>query len=254
MKATFLGTGTSQGVPVIACHCEVCQSLDFRNKRLRTSLHVQSENTDIVIDTGPDFRQQILRERIESLDAIVFTHEHKDHTAGMDDVRAFNFKQKMDMPLYAEARVIDQLKMEFSYVFSQSTYPGVPRVNPQLINDTKSFKIGDIELTPIRVMHYKLPVLGFRMGMLTYITDANYIDPSEKDKIRGSEVLIINALQKQDHISHFNLKEAIDLAEEIGAKTTYLTHISHQMGLHADVEKELPNGIIPAHDGLSIQF
>ena len=254
MTITFLGTGTSQGIPVIACPCEVCHSLDFRDKRLRTSIHLQQGNTSVVIDTGPDFRQQMLRENVQHLDALLFTHEHKDHTAGMDDVRAFNFKQQCDMPLYAEPRVIEQLRMEFSYVFSEKKYPGVPRVQTFPINEHDDIAIGEFTFTPIRVMHYKLPVLGFRTGDFTYITDANHISDSEKDKIKGSKVLILNALQKDDHISHFNLDQAIALAQEIGAETTYFTHISHRMGLHADVEKELPDGIELAYDGLSLSI
>lgn len=252
MKVTFLGTGTSQGIPVIACHCEVCTSLDFRNKRLRTSIHIEVGNKSFVIDTGPDFRQQMLREKIKQLDAVIFTHEHKDHTAGMDDVRAFNFLQEREMPIYATNRVIDQLKMEYSYVFHSVKYPGVPQIDPIEITKDKPFVIEGVEFTPIEVMHYKLPVLGFRVGDFTYITDANYIDEEEKNKIKGSRIVVINALQKEKHISHFNLREAIEMAQELGADITYFTHISHKMGLHSDVEKELPENIIIAHDGLSI--
>lgn len=252
MKVTFLGTGTSQGIPVIACQCEVCTSLDFRNKRLRTSIHIEVDNKSFVIDTGPDFRQQMLREKVNQLNAVIFTHEHKDHTAGMDDVRAFNFLQQKEMPIYAVKRVIEQLKMEFSYVFNNSKYPGVPQIDPIEITKDVPFTIDGVEFIPIEVMHYKLPVLGFRIGDFTYITDANHIEESEKKKIKGSKVIVINALQKEKHISHFNLEEAISMAKELGAHKTYFTHISHKMGLHSEVEEELPENIIIAHDGLTI--
>ncbi len=253
MKITFLGTGTSQGIPVIACQCEVCTSLDFRDQRLRTSIHIEIDQKSFVIDTGPDFRQQMLRERIKSLNAIIYTHEHKDHTAGLDDVRAFNFLQKKAVPIYARQHVIDQLKMEYNYIFNEkNNYPGIPQVDVHLLENTDPFKIESIEFIPIEVMHYKLPVLGFRVGDFTYITDANYISDKEKAKIIGSKLLVINALQKEKHISHFNLSEAIELSQEIGADQTYFTHLSHKMGRHAYVEKELPDGISMAHDGLTI--
>ncbi len=251
MTITFLGTGTSQGVPVIACQCEVCRSLDYRDKRLRTSVHVEVDGLSLVVDTGPDFRQQMLRERIRWLDAILFTHEHKDHTAGMDDVRSFNFKQRMDMPIYGRKTVLDQLKREFAYVFAEKKYPGVPSVITREIDNHK-FSINDVEVTPIEVLHYKLPVFGFRIGDFTYITDANHISGEEKDKIRGSKVLVLNALQKESHISHFTLEEAITLASEVNAERTYLTHISHRLGTHKQVSKELPENIVLAYDGLKV--
>lgn len=254
MKITFLGTGTSQGVPVIACNCEVCNSLDFRNKRLRTSIHVEVDNQSIVVDTGPDFRQQMLNERINKLDAILFTHAHKDHTAGMDDVRAFNFSQNMTMPIYAEQRVIDQLKLEFSYVFAANKYPGVPKIDPILIDGNQPFEVNGVKVTPIEVRHLNLPVLGFRIKDFTYITDANHISEEEKEKIKGTKVLVLNALQKNKHISHFNLEEAIALAKEIKAEKTYFTHISHRLGLHTKVETELPEDIDLAYDGLQINL
>ena len=253
MIITFLGTGTSQGVPVIACECEVCQSVDYRDKRTRTSIHIEVDGLSLVVDTGPDFRSQILRERIKRLDGILFTHAHKDHTAGMDDVRSFNFKQKMDMPVYARQEVIDQLEKEFSYVFAEHKYPGVPQVETIPITN-KAFQINDITITPIEVMHYKLPVFGFRINDFTYITDANQISDAELKKIEGTKVLVLNALQKEDHISHFTLQEAIDLAKQIGAKQTYFTHMSHRMGKHRDVEKELPDGIDFAFDGLKVKL
>jgi phosphoribosyl 1,2-cyclic phosphate phosphodiesterase len=251
LKVTFLGTGTSQGVPVIGCTCDVCISLDYRDKRLRTSVHIESHGKSFVIDTGPDFRQQMLRANVDTLDAIIFTHEHKDHTAGMDDVRAFNFRQKRDMPVYAHDRVIKQLEQEFSYVFSEKKYPGVPRIRIHEING-EPFMAEGVTFTPVEVMHYKLPVYGYRIGDFSYVTDANYISEEEKEKIRGSKVLALNALQQEPHISHYNLEEAIALAQEINAERTYFTHISHKMGQHTEISRILPEGIELAHDGLQI--
>ena len=253
MKINFLGTGTSQGVPVIGCDCPVCRSVDFRDKRLRSSIHIETDGISFVIDTGPDFRQQALRAPIRKLDAVLYTHAHKDHTAGMDEIRSFNFLQKKDMPIYGQAEVIDQLKREFAYVFAEHKYPGVPSVLVNTI-DKSPFSIEGVNITPIEVMHYRLPVLGFRVGDLTYITDAKTINDEEKEKIKGSEVLILNALQKQPHISHLTLEEAITLAEEIGARHTYFTHISHRLGLHKEVDAELPDGMNLAYDGLKIEF
>jgi len=248
---TFLGTGTSQGVPVIACGCEVCTSADSRDKRLRSSILVESDSTTVVIDSGPDFRYQMLRANVQQLDALVFTHEHKDHVAGMDDIRAFNYKQQAPMDIYADKRVQTTLKREFPYVFDEHKYPGIPRVNLHTIG-AEPFAVGDIRLTPIEVMHYRLPVLGFRINDFTYITDAKTIADSEKQKLKGSKILVLNALQKQEHISHFTFQEAIDFALEIGAETTYFTHISHRLGKHADVSAELPQGIELAYDGLKL--
>ncbi|MFD0751321.1 MBL fold metallo-hydrolase [Mucilaginibacter calamicampi] len=251
MTITFLGTGTSQGVPVIACGCEVCTSPDKRDKRLRSSVLVESDTTTVVIDSGPDFRYQMLRANVQKLDALVFTHEHKDHVAGMDDIRAFNYKQQAPMDIYANARVQNTLKREFPYVFDEHKYPGIPQVNLHTIT-TEPFTVGDIGFTPIEVMHYKLPVLGFRINDFTYITDAKTIADSEKEKLKGTKILVLNALQKQEHISHFTFQEAIDFALEIGAETTYFTHISHRLGKHADVSAELPAGIELAYDGLKL--
>ncbi len=253
MKVTFLGTGTSQGVPVIGCTCEVCRSLDFKDNRLRTSVHIEVDGKSFVVDTGPDFRQQMLRERINRLDAIIYTHEHKDHTAGLDDVRAFNFRQKKDMPVYARPQVINQLKREFSYAFSEKKYPGVPQITTHEI-DNSAFTVEGVEILPIEVMHLKLPVYGYRIKDFTYITDANYIAESEKQKIRRSKVLVLNALQKEPHISHFNLEEAIAEAQDLGAETTYFLHISHRMGRHKLIENSLPENIHLAYDGLSIDI
>lgn len=251
MKVTFLGTGTSQGVPVITCDCPVCRSLDYRDKRLRSSIHLEVDGKSFVIDSGPDFRQQMLREEIQQLDALLFTHEHKDHTAGMDDVRSFNFSQQKDMPIYARAQVVEQLKREFAYVFAQNKYPGVPRVEVNLI-ENRAFEVEGVHFTPIQVMHYKMPVFGFRVGDFSYITDANYIAPEEKEKIKGSKVLVINALQKEPHISHFRLQEALEVIEELAPEKAYLTHISHRLGLHREISEELPENVALAHDGLKI--
>ena len=251
MTITFLGTGTSQGVPVIACGCEVCTSPDKRDKRLRSSVLVESDNTTVVIDSGPDFRYQMLRANVQKLDALVFTHEHKDHVAGMDDIRAFNYKQQAPMDIYANTRVQATLKREFPYVFDEHKYPGIPQVNLHTIS-TEPFTVRDIGFTPIEVMHYRLPVLGFRINDFTYITDAKTIVDSEKEKLKGTKILVLNALQKQEHISHFTFQEAIDFALEIGAETTYFTHISHRLGKHADVSAELPPGIELAYDGLKL--
>lgn len=253
MIVTFLGTGTSQGVPVIGCECEVCRSLDFRDKRLRVSVHLQIGTKSIIIDSGPDFRQQVLRERIKNLDALLFTHEHKDHTSGLDDIRAYNFMQHRDMPLYGEQRVLNQIKQEFAYIFSGHNYPGIPRVTLFPVS-SEPFTVEEITVQPIRVMHYKLPILGFRINNFCYITDANYIAEEEKQKIAGSEIIVLNALRKENHISHFSLAEAVALLTELKPKKAYLTHISHLMGLHQEVEAELPDFISLAHDGLKIKL
>jgi phosphoribosyl 1,2-cyclic phosphate phosphodiesterase len=249
---TFLGTGTSQGVPVIACGCEVCTSADKRDKRLRSSILVEGDKT-VVIDSGPDFRYQMLRENVQHLDALVFTHEHKDHVAGMDDIRAFNYKQNSPVDVWAEERVQAAIKKEFHYIFTEFKYPGIPQVNLNTITSDPFF-IGDIKFIPIEVMHYKLPVKGFRINDFTYITDAKTISESEKQLIKGSSILVINALQKQTHISHFTLEEAITFAQEIGAERTYFTHISHRLGRHEDISKELPLGIELAYDGLKLEI
>lgn len=251
MKVTFLGTGTSQGIPVIACNCEVCLSGDKEDNRLRTSVLVEVENQIFVIDTGPDFRQQMLRESTQKLDAVLFTHEHKDHIAGLDDVRAFNFKQKKDMEIYASENVIKALKREFYYAFEDEKYPGVPQLHINQI-ENKNFEINGVKITPIEVMHYKMQVFGFRINNFAYITDAKTISENELQKLKSLDVLVLNALRKTKHISHLNLQEAVEWAERIGPKKTYLTHISHLMGKHNEVSSELPKNVEIAFDGLKL--
>lgn len=253
MRITFLGTGTSQGVPVIGCVCEVCLSLDFRNKRLRTSIHVDVQGKSFVVDTGPDFRQQMLRENIERVDAVLLTHAHRDHTSGLDDIRAYNFKQNMDIPLYASQNVLEQIQSDFSYIFHEHQYPGLPRLALRKI-DTQPFTIDDVPITPIPVMHLKLPVLGFRFGNFSYITDANFISDSSIELLEGTEILVLNALQLEKHVSHFNLEEALAMVEKIKPGKTYFTHISHKLGLHQDVEKKLPAGVALAFDGMQLDL
>lgn len=251
MKVTFLGTGTSQGVPVIGCNCEVCSSLDFRDKRLRSSVHLEIGGKSLVIDTGPDFRQQMLRERITHLDGILYTHEHKDHTAGLDDIRPFNFSQEKDMPIYGQLPVLNQIKREFSYIFSGHRYPGIPMVQTHEI-ENKPFEVEGIPIIPIEVLHYKLPVFGYRISDFTYITDANYIGPDELKKIYGTKILVLNALQNKEHISHFNLNQAVEMVRLISPEKTYFTHISHKLGRHSVVENSLPENIFLAYDGLKL--
>jgi len=250
---TFLGTGTSQGIPVIGCRCNVCRSLDFRDKRLRTSIHVGIENKSFIIDSGPDFRQQVLRERISSLDALIFTHEHKDHTAGMDDVRSFNFLQNKNMPVYGTHKVLEQLKKEFEYAFTEVKYPGVPLIDLIEITNTP-FQIDGIRFLPIEVMHHKIPVFGYRINNFSYITDANFISAREMEKLKGSEIIVLDALQKTEHISHFTLDQALEILEKLKPKQAYLIHLSHRMGLHQEVENELPAGVSLAYDGLKIEI
>ncbi|HYW96998.1 MAG TPA: MBL fold metallo-hydrolase [Bacteroidales bacterium] len=253
MRITFLGTGTSQGVPVIACRCPVCLSEDRHDKRLRTSILVEEGDAVIVVDTGPDFRQQMLRANVNRLDAVVYTHEHRDHVAGLDDIRAYNFVQQKPMDIYAEERVIRALKREFAYIFAEKKYPGVPRVNLHRINHD-SFQINGLKITPVRAMHYRLPVYGFRFGDFGYITDANYISEEEKEKLFGVKYLVVNALRHEKHVSHFTLNQAVSLINELSPRRGYLTHLSHQMGFHRDIIAELPPHISPAYDGLTLEF
>ncbi len=251
-KLTFLGTGTSQGVPVISCGCWVCTSPDSRDKRLRTSALIETEGITLVIDAGPDFRQQMLRENVQHIDAILLTHEHKDHTGGLDDVRAFNYTSGKPVDIYAEERVQKVIKKDFDYAFAPNPYPGVPEINLHTI-DERPFQIKGVEIIPIRGLHFKLPILGFRIGNLAYLTDFNHITPEEIEKIKGVDILVVNALRKEQHLSHFTLSEALHLSYLVGSRLTYLTHISHQMGRQAQEEPALPNHCYMAYDGLKIE-
>lgn len=251
----FLGTGTSQGVPVIACKCEVCLSKDAKDNRLRSSIFIETTTGNINIDAGPDFRQQMLRENVQELDAILFTHEHKDHIAGLDDVRAFNFRSKKPMEIYCTKGVYKELTREFHYVFDPKfQYPGIPQINENIISKDDSFTVLGNKITPIEVVHYKLPVLGYRFDNFAYITDANYIDDAELNKLKGVDVLVLNALRKEKHISHFTLDEALEIINVIKPKKAYLTHISHLMGTHEDTSKLLPENVEIAYDGLRLDF
>ncbi|MGV3547304.1 MAG: MBL fold metallo-hydrolase [Pedobacter sp.] len=253
MKVTFLGTGTSQGIPVIGCGCVVCKSADKKDKRLRVSVWVQTADKSIVIDSGPDFRYQMLRAGVDDLDAILYTHEHKDHVAGLDDIRPFNYILKKRIDIYATERVQEALRREFQYIFAETKYHGLPQINLHTITD-QNFKVGQTEVVPFEVMHYKLPILGYRIGDFTYITDAKTISDASLAKIKGTKVLVLNALQKESHISHLTFDEAIAMAEKIGAEQTYFTHISHNLGLQEQVSKELPPNIKLAYDGLTIDL
>lgn len=252
IKVTFLGTGTSAGVPMIGCDCAICTSKDQRDKRLRSSVMITCGEDNFVIDTGSDFRQQMLREGVKTLSAVVFTHEHKDHIAGMDDIRAFNFLTNKAVPVYANDLTELALRREFPYVFADMKYPGVPEIDLHKITN-QPFTINTTRFIPIEVLHFKLPVFGYRVGGFTYITDANFISEEEKEKIKGSDVLVLNALRILPHPAHFTLHQAIDLALELKAGTTYFTHISHLLGTHEEIEKDLPPGIFLAYDGLKIE-
>lgn len=253
MRITFLGTGTSQGVPVIACDCKTCSSTDKKDKRLRTSLLIETGEFNIVIDAGPDFRQQMLRENVRQLDAILLTHEHKDHIGGMDDVRAYNYKSRKAIDIYGDERVHRAVRREYPYVFAEHKYPGIPMMNLKIIDD-RPFYIRDVEIIPVKVYHHRLPIYGFRIGDLAYITDANYIPENSISLLRGVKYFIINALRKEKHLTHFCLGEAVSIIGEISPLRAFITHIGHQLGLYTDVMKELPDNIELGYDGLRIEF
>lgn len=253
MKVTFLGTGTSQGVPVVACGCDVCLSENILDKRLRASVLIEMNEKVLVIDAGPDFRQQMLSAKVNTLDAILITHEHYDHIAGLDDIRAFNWVQKKPTDIYAEHRVQLSIKKIFSYVFASSKYPGIPQMNLFDI-DEQPFSVQGIEVVPIRGMHYKLPVLGYRIGDFTYVTDMKTIAEEEIEKIKGSKVMVVDALRKEEHISHMNLNQALEIIDMVKPEKAFLTHISHLMGLQKEVSKELPSNVSFAYDGLVLDL
>jgi phosphoribosyl 1,2-cyclic phosphate phosphodiesterase len=253
VKITFLGTGTSQGVPVIACKCATCQSNDPRDKRLRASILVEHQDMVVIIDTGPDFRQQMLSACVDRLDAVIFTHEHRDHIAGLDDIRAYNFLQDGPLDVYGEDRVLRALQHTFPYIFAERKYPGIPQVNFHHI-ENELFSVGGLEIMPVRAYHYRLPVLGYRIGDFTYITDANFIAPEELEKIRGTRYFVLCALRKRKHISHYSLSEALEVIKQVGPEQAYLTHVSHLMGSQAETSSELPANVSFAWDGLSFKI
>lgn len=252
MKITFLGTGTSQGVPMIGCECEVCRSSNPKDKRLRTSILIAHDGKNVVIDTGPDFRQQMLRENVKTLEAVVYTHEHKDHIAGMDDIRAYNYLQQRDMDIYAAPRVQEALKRDFFYAFNNSTYPGIPKAVLHTIENGVPFQLIGLEFHPFEVMHLNLSVTAFRIGNFSYITDANFISDEEKKIIRGSKIIVVNALRKEKHVSHFTLDEAVEFMTELAPEQGYFVHMSHQIGKHDEVNDGLPDFIKLAYDGLTL--
>jgi len=253
IKVTFLGTGTSIGVPVITCDCPVCKSDDPHDKRMRTSVMLEVNGCTFVIDCGPDFRIQMLRENVNNLDAVVFTHEHRDHIAGLDDIRAFNYVLNKKIDIYGTRQVMEAIQTEFPYIFSESRYFGAPQLTIHNIDDTP-FKIRGVEFLPIHVLHEKLPVTGYRIGDFTYITDASYISPKEIEKIKGSRVIVMNALRNSKHVSHFSVQEAVEILTKLEPEAAYLTHLSHFVGLHDDVNHRLPDFIRLAYDGLILNI
>jgi phosphoribosyl 1,2-cyclic phosphate phosphodiesterase len=254
LKVTFLGTGTSQGIPVIGCDCPVCQSNDPRDKRLRTSVFLEIDKKHIIIDTGPDFRQQMLRKQVKYLDAVLITHDHNDHIIGIDDIRPFNFMANRKMPVYASKKTAENLNERFSYVFAKNPYPGAPMIDLIQVNKNKKFKFNDIDIVPIEALHGKMPVMGYRIGDFTYLTDVKTISDKELKKVSGSKVLVLNALHRKEHHSHLNLEQALELIEKIKPQTAYLIHLSHNMGFHAKVARELPENVYLAYDGLSVRI
>ena len=251
MKLTFLGTGTSQGIPVIGCKCKVCQSNDIKDKRLRTAALIEEDGVNMAVDTGPDFRMQMLKARVDHLEAILMTHYHNDHIAGLDDIRPFNFKQGSAMSLYADNDTAEVLTRKFDYVFDEDPYPGAPSVD-LIKHNFEKIELPPFTIQPFQVMHGKLPITSYQINNLVYITDANAVSDEVKTQIEGCDVLVLNALRKKKHYSHFNLEEAIEFAHSVKAKKTYLLHVSHLMGLHSEVEKELPENIFLAYDGLEV--
>jgi phosphoribosyl 1,2-cyclic phosphate phosphodiesterase len=253
MKITILGTGTSQGIPVMACECTVCSSINPKDKRLRVSVLIETQDATLVIDCGPDFRQQMLRENVKKLDGVLITHDHQDNVAGLDDLRSYIFRQQRPMPIYAEENVVHALKQRFAYAFSTSPYPGAPVFNVHTIQPGTLHIEGE-QVEAIRVQHGKLPILGFRIGNFAYLTDVNRIDDVAASRLQGLDVLILDALHHRPHHSHFNLNQALAEVKRLQPEKTYLTHISHSMGLHSEIEQELPENVYLAYDGLSFSF
>ncbi|WP_112379853.1 MBL fold metallo-hydrolase [Flagellimonas maritima] len=254
MTITFLGTGTSQGIPVIGSNHPVCLSNDPRDKRLRVSVLISWKNFNYVIDCGPDFRQQMLTNSVTKLDGILFTHEHADHTAGIDDIRPFFFRQG-DIPVYAHKRVIESLKIRFDYIFAdEDRYPGAPAVKVTEVVNNKTIPLGGLQVIPIEAFHNRLQVFGYRFNDFIYLTDVKRVDENEMNKMMGAKVLVVNALREEAHHSHFNLDEAIAFAKRVGADKTYFTHISHLLGFHEEVEKKLPKNILLAYDNLQLKI
>lgn len=253
MRVTFLGTGTSQGVPVIACQCKVCREGSGKDHRLRSSVMIETGEERVVIDAGPDFRYQMLRQKVTSLNAIFITHHHKDHIAGLDDVRSFNWFTRKPMDIYASARDLLQIKKEFSYAFSENAYPGVPKYNLITIS-SEEVKVGSLCIKPLEILHMKMEIRGFKIGKFAYLTDTNYLPASVMSDLLDCDVIVLNALRKQKHISHYSLDEAIAVLEFLRPKKAYLTHFSHLMGFHDEIEKELPDFIRVAFDGLQLEI
>ncbi len=250
MRLTFLGTGTSQGVPVIACGCAVCQSQDKRDRHLRTSALVETdEGKNILIDIGPDFREQMLREKVSHLDSILITHAHRDHVGGLDDIRSFNYVQHCKMEIFCNREACTAIERDYHYIFAYHEFPGLPEANLHEVSGDEPFEAAGVEVMPVKAMHKDLPILGYRIGKLGYITDANHIEPRELDKLKGVDVLVVNALRKTKHFSHFCLEEALEVIKEVGPNRAYITHVSHEMGLYAEVNRELPEGVQIACDG-----
>lgn len=255
LKVTFLGTGTSQGIPVISCPCETCASLDVKDHRLRSSILLTIANQNIVIDVGPDFRQQMLANHVKSLGAILLTHEHNDHVAGLDDIRPFNFRQGYDMPIYGLPRVIDDIKARFGYVFNEAPYPGIPKVVLKSLEANQKIELlGAFPIETIAVSHGKLPILAYRIFDFAYVTDASYLDALAMSQLENLDVLVLNALQYKKHYAHYTYDEAIEIALKLNAKTTYFTHMSHDMGKHQMLLDRLPPRVKPAYDGLVLEL
>ena len=254
MKLIFLGTGTSQGVPVIACNCRVCQSADPRDRHLRCSaLVVTDDGLNVLIDIGPDFREQMLRQRVQHLDAILITHAHRDHVGGIDDIRSFNYVQNKRMDIYGNAEALQTIVRDYNYIFQPHEFPGLPEADLHTLSGDETFRVGENTIVPIKAMHKDLPVLGYRIGRLGYITDLNHIEPAELAKLEGVDVLVVDALRKEKHFSHFCLPEALEVIAKIKPRRAYITHMSHQMGLYAEVQPTLPPNVYLATDNLEVE-